>query len=201
MFLTRTPTGLVNVTAVAPTPASAVVAGLAYDPNGALHVTTTDSPTDTYLGGMRVSPIGQVVVGNGNPPARPYVYNAGLPFDRRDGRLIRQEDTAPSPSDPYVAGVRVGPLGGVYFSTAAPGTTALDLDGDNLPDTLLYQDATTTVTIDADSVNVSSPPEPVVVLPRPTPSTFAALRQRLAYAYGWCSAALRRLHFPIWSKT
>ena len=104
----------------APTGTSTLNGGIAYQANGSMCTTPTPGADDVWNGGIRCSPTGQVVVGDGIPPARPYVYNGGLPFDKRDGSLIRQVDVVPAASDPYVGEIRVGPLGGVYFTTAAP---------------------------------------------------------------------------------
>lgn len=94
--------------------------GLAYNAAGQLCTTTTLGPNDVYLGGFRVATTGHLVVGDGVPEARPYVMKSGLPFDKRNGAMIRQMDVVPAPGDPFVAGVRVGALGGVYATTDVP---------------------------------------------------------------------------------
>ena len=94
-------------------------AGIGYDAQGRMCYTNVPGGSDVWVGGKRVDPVGEVVCGNGTPAARPYVFNAGLPFNKNDGALIRQVDTNPAPTDPFVAGVRVGPLGGVYMTTDA----------------------------------------------------------------------------------
>ena len=95
--------------------------GYGFDASGNLCVTSTDSAQDTFQAGKRFSPAGQLVIGNGVPPARPYVFNAGWPSDARSGRegiTIAQGGT-PAGSDPRIAGVAIGPLGGVYMSAGA----------------------------------------------------------------------------------
>lgn len=90
--------------------------GIRVNSLGEAYTTTNPAGTDVWVGGLRLSQLGQVVVGNGVPAARPYNYVGGFPFDKRDGSLIRQLDLTPAPSDPYVVGIRVGSLGGVYMS-------------------------------------------------------------------------------------
>jgi len=94
--------------------------GMGFNAAGALCTSTSPGANDSYQGGKRLDPVGRLVVGNGDPPARPYNFNAGLPFDKRDGSLIRQMNQTPASTDPFVAGVRVGPLGGVYMLSANP---------------------------------------------------------------------------------
>ena len=53
----------------------------------------------------------------GKPPIAGFAM--GLPFDS-EGRLVIQMNQAVAPSDPYVGGVRVGPLGGVYAVDLTP---------------------------------------------------------------------------------
>lgn len=91
--------------------------GLGYAANGALCYTNSLNATDVYQNGMRISATGLVVTA---AQSGSLFYNAGLPFNAADGTLARQVDVAPGADDPYVAGIRVGPLGGVYFTSAAP---------------------------------------------------------------------------------
>jgi len=46
-------------------------------------------------------------------------YVNGLPVTAT-GAIKAQLNQTPAPSDPYVGGIRVGPLGGVYLTDAAP---------------------------------------------------------------------------------
>jgi hypothetical protein len=94
--------------------------GAGYSAGSRLCVTDTDSPTDVWLGGFRFDLQGRLVCGDGIGAARPYVYVKGLPTDKRNGKLIRQLSQTPSATDPFVAGIRVGPNGGVYMNPTAP---------------------------------------------------------------------------------
>ena len=113
--------GRVYTTTDPVTSASFLRSGIAMNALGQVHVTTTVSATDVWINGMRLSAAGAVVIDPGVGAARPYFEVAGLPFDKRASNVtITQENQTPSPSDPYVnGGVRVGPLGGVYTTTAA----------------------------------------------------------------------------------
>jgi hypothetical protein len=51
-----------------------------------------------------------------------YVFNGGIPYDPVTGGMIRQLNQTPAPTDPYVVGIRVGPLGGVYMISDSSGT-------------------------------------------------------------------------------
>lgn len=98
--------------------------GIGFTAEGALCTTTTVSPIDVWLGGRRVSTEGRLVIGSGDVAARPYNFNAGIPSDSRSGRagvVIAQANQTPAPTDPFVAGIRVGPLGGVYVVPVASG--------------------------------------------------------------------------------
>lgn len=90
--------------------------GVGYDSTGRMCTTTVLGATDQSVGGWRLDPLGRVVVAAQDASV---VYNGGLPFNS-DGSLARQIDTVPAANDPYVGGIRVGPAGGVYFTTAAP---------------------------------------------------------------------------------
>ena len=96
------------------------VAGRGISDDNRLCVTNNLNADDVFLAGLRLDQLGRIVCGNGVAAARPYVYVSGLPTDKRDGRLIRQYNQTPAPSDPFVAGVRVGPLGGVYMNVDVP---------------------------------------------------------------------------------
>ena len=107
---------------------------------GVLYVTTVaDAPTDTFLGGVKMTAEGAIHV-NANTPQKfdqgkgfmnngdlcigvaggPAVgYVGGLPVTAT-GALKCQLNQTPAPSDPFVGGVRVGPLGGVYITDASP---------------------------------------------------------------------------------
>lgn len=97
-----------------------LVAGIGYTPSGQMCTWPTPNTDDRTVGGWRVRNNGQVIVADGVIGNRPYVFNGGLPFSKLDGSLIRQTDVTPAATDPYQAGIRVGPRGGVYFTTAIP---------------------------------------------------------------------------------
>jgi hypothetical protein len=63
-----------------------------------------------------VSNTGQLVMTTA-PIDGPYL--GGYPR-KADGRLVAQTDTVPDPKDPFVGGIRVGPLGGIYTTLTAP---------------------------------------------------------------------------------
>lgn len=90
-------------------------AGLGYDVDGYLCVTTSVLASDSFVGAKRVSASGQLVVTDS--VGGPFNYNAGWPTNQASGATIRQIGT-PSPTDPRVAGVAIGPLGGVYMNNA-----------------------------------------------------------------------------------
>jgi len=90
--------------------------GMGYDVNGRLCTTIGEFATDVFLGGQRFRNDGTLVVAAQD--ATPF-FNAGLPFTQAGGAECRQVDVAPGANNPYVAGIRVGPLGGVYHTTAA----------------------------------------------------------------------------------
>lgn len=109
-------------------------AGLGYTADGRLCTTTTVSANDRTQSGLRRSNDGLLVVGDGVAAARPYFYNWGIPTDKQSSRagvVIRQTDTVPAATDPYVGGVRIGPLGGVYTTTAAIGVVVSAKFGGN----------------------------------------------------------------------
>ena len=94
--------------------------GIGYTADGRMCITTTANATDSYLNGWRLDLVGRVVV-SAQVAAR--AFNAGLPFNQTGtvGSMARQVDVALAASDPYVSGgIRVGPLGGAYMSTAIP---------------------------------------------------------------------------------
>lgn len=89
--------------------------GLGYDVNGNLCVTSVVSATDVWMNGWRMDSMGRLVVSQSSPEGQPFIYNAGWPTDKVTGAIITQQNT-PAPTDPRIAGVAVGPLGGVYMT-------------------------------------------------------------------------------------
>ena len=88
-----------------------------------MRITTTVSATDVRLAGLRISATGALVVGDGVIGSRPYVEQAGLPFDKRNGAMIRQVDTVPAVSDPYVSGSACRATGWRLFHDGSTGAT------------------------------------------------------------------------------
>jgi hypothetical protein len=77
----------------------------------------TDTPIEPsrFVNGFMVSPTGQLVISS-DPTVD---FLEGLPRTAT-GALKAQTDTVPDPKDPFVGGIRVGPLGGVYTTLVAP---------------------------------------------------------------------------------
>ena len=94
-------------------------AGIGYSAAGQVCGTTVQSASDTYLGGLRLDAVGRVVTG---AQSGPLVYaHGGWPINATTGSTAaRQIDTVPAATDPYVAGVRIGPTGGLYVTSAVP---------------------------------------------------------------------------------
>jgi len=111
--------GIIQSTTALPDGTGRSEAGLAYAVSGKLHVTPVVSASDCIQAGLRRSNEGALVIGPGEPAARPYRINGGWPSDNRPGRegvVIGQTGT-PSPTDPLIScGYAVGALGGLYFS-------------------------------------------------------------------------------------
>lgn len=105
--------------------------GVALNALGQVHITNVVS--DNFVNGVMVSDTGALVMTTA-PIDGPYL--AGFPH-KADGRLVGQVDTVPDPKDPFLGGIRVGPLGGVYTTYVAPpvgdppvNTVAPDVTGD-----------------------------------------------------------------------
>jgi hypothetical protein len=97
--------------------------GLAFSKLGQVYSANLQA-SDGFVGGFRVSQLGELVETDSTPPQRAgQVFVAGLPVANsgspsRPGAVLRQVNTTPGATDPFVAGVRVGPLGGMYQTTA-----------------------------------------------------------------------------------
>ena len=89
--------------------------GVAMSDLGALHVTSS-LPVQVFANGFGLRHDGRLCVAYGGPIDK---FEMGLPFTNA-GRLVCQLNRAVAPSDPYVGGIRVGPLGGVYAIDLTP---------------------------------------------------------------------------------
>jgi hypothetical protein len=89
--------------------------GVAMSELGALFVTST-LPVQVFENGFGLRHDGRLCVAYGGPIDK---FEMGLPFTN-DGRLVCQLNQAVQPSDPFVGGIRVGPLGGVYAIDLTP---------------------------------------------------------------------------------
>lgn len=89
--------------------------GLGYTSDGKLCTTLSLMASDVWIGGKRISVNGLLVVAVSSPSGQPFTYNAGWPSDNDTGATIYQSGT-PAANDPRVAGIAIGPLGGLYMS-------------------------------------------------------------------------------------
>lgn len=105
--------GRLDVTTDPVAATSTLLGGIACNALGQVHITSTVG--DNFVNGFMVSDTGQLVMST-DPIAG---YKDGLPRDAL-GRLKGQTDTVPAATDPFVGGIRVGPLGGVYTTLVAP---------------------------------------------------------------------------------
>lgn len=111
----RTSEGVLYVTTTAPTASDPRVGGVCLTSDGAIKVNINDPQKfDQGKGFMNngalcVRDAGEAIAG----------YVGGLPVTVA-GALKCQLNQTPDPSDPYVGGIRVGPLGGIYITDATP---------------------------------------------------------------------------------
>jgi hypothetical protein len=96
--------------------ANAFRGGIAFDVNGRAFVTTVVSAGDVYVGGLRASGAGALVVSSPAGPSQPYIYVNGLPTSKVDSSLIRTVDGVILATAPYVAGFRADDTNGVYMT-------------------------------------------------------------------------------------
>ena len=107
--------GRLLTSVVAPSATDSFNGGIASAPNGALRTITGTPPQ--FVNSFGVSATGQLYTQAGGTIDH---FTGGLPFTA-NGSLVVQENLTPSANDPFVGGIRVGPLGGVYTVTdAAP---------------------------------------------------------------------------------
>ena len=113
------PQGQLFIDAAAPDGNDLSRAGIRIKPLGV--VRTVEAAPAATINGFGVSLLGQLCVSPGGVIAN---FHMGLPRTA-DGRLVTQLSNAPLIGDSYVAGIRVGPLGGAYtIDTAPPVLTA-----------------------------------------------------------------------------
>ena len=109
------------------------------DAEGRLFVTTAAiDATTTYQGGIPLSPLGQVHVDINTPQKYQNGFgmmnngklciNNALPINHylegipraANGAIRIQLNQTPVATDPFLGGLRIGPLGGVYVTDAVP---------------------------------------------------------------------------------
>ena len=146
----RSATGDLYISTVAPQPGDVFVNGIAMTSDGVVRVTA--ATPQVFNNGLGMMNIGAIAVSFGGVIVS---WQGGLPF-ADDGRLVCQLNQPASPGDGYVAGLRVGVLGGVYVTDAVPTPwiIAVDLDHDGHPDHIDLQIGPITVTDDDDSINI-----------------------------------------------
>lgn len=91
------------------------IGGVLVGENGGLYVTPT-LPAQVAANGFGLRHDGALCVAYGGAIDK---FEMGLPFTS-DGKLVCQLNQAVQPSDPFVGGIRVGPLGGVYVVDLTP---------------------------------------------------------------------------------
>lgn len=109
----RDPEGRLDVTTDAVGVDTTLVGGVAINDVGQVHI--IGSAPEVYANGFGLMNDGRLCMGTGAID----FYREGLPF-MATGQLRGQTDTVPDPDDPYVGGIRVGPLGGVYTTLIPP---------------------------------------------------------------------------------
>lgn len=111
----RTPEGVLYVTTVAPAASDPRVGGVTVTPEGSIKVNINDP--QRFDQGRGFMNNGALCVRQSGEPTAGYV--GGLPVTAT-GALKCQLNQTPAPSDPFVGGIRVGPLGGVYITDTDP---------------------------------------------------------------------------------
>jgi len=91
--------------------------GIAISPLGQLY--TTVAAPSSFSNGFGVSPRGELCVGS----TAIVNYLEGIPR-LANGAVRTQLDVVPAATDPFLGGLRIGPVGGVYLSSAVPSILA-----------------------------------------------------------------------------
>ena len=112
----RTEDGALYISTIAPQPTDIFKHGIAMTSDGVMRVDEFGVPSN-FVGGFGVTDAGALCVNLSN--AAIAGFHQGLPMDSV-GNLVCQLNQPVSPGDSYIAGVRVGPLGGVYVVDTAP---------------------------------------------------------------------------------
>lgn len=108
-------TGALHITTALPGLTSVSLGGVAMLPNGVVHAAPATEP-DRFVNGFGVTDAGALCVAIGDVTAG---FQQGLPFTAI-GLLVCQMNQTPAPTDPFVGGLRIGPLGGLYVTDAVP---------------------------------------------------------------------------------
>ena len=107
----RNALGVLQVSSALPGAGTSYIGGFALTPVGEVLVHVSDLPT-RFANGFGFNTAGQLCVA---PGGTIFNFVCGLPFTQT-GRLVVQNNQSPASNEPYVGGVRVGPLGGVYIT-------------------------------------------------------------------------------------
>jgi hypothetical protein len=117
--------GRLYVTTALPSATSSAQGGIMHSADGAIHILQIAAPA-VFSGGFGLSNLGQVCIA---PGAVINAWNGGFPF-AADGRLVTVAMNAvPNDDEPYVGGVRVSNLFGVFLTDVAPVTGFAFSDG------------------------------------------------------------------------
>lgn len=114
----RTPDGQLYVTTAAPVAADPRIGGVTLTSAGAVKVNINDPQKFDQGKGFMLN--GALCIRQSGEPVAGFV--GGLPVTAT-GALKCQVNQTPSDTDPFVGGLRVGPLGGLYITDATPPST------------------------------------------------------------------------------
>lgn len=110
----RTPDGAIYIWTSTPAGPQLAQGGISVRDDGSVFVMNGTGPNSS--GGHMITGAGQLCIAPGGAIDH---YVNGLPVTV-DGRLVTQLNQVPAPSDAWVGGIRVGPLGGVYTVDTTP---------------------------------------------------------------------------------